>query len=68
MVITGLFLSVQAFAYIPKARELKFREFEIQDGSLVRFVDPDNGNICYLYRDGWNGASVGGISCVNKLK
>ncbi len=41
-----------------------FRLFEVYDVEITRFVDPDNGNVCYLSRDGHNGASVGGISCI----
>ena len=40
-----------------------FRLFEVYGVEIIRFVDPDNGNVCYLGRDGYN-VNLGGISCV----
>lgn len=56
----GIMFGGYAFAY----GEIPYRAFIAADEEIVRFVDPDNGNICYMVGRTTIGSKNASISCV----
>lgn len=45
--------------------ETPYRSFVVADEQIVKFVDPDNGNICYMIGRTTIGSKNASISCLN---
>lgn len=57
LVIVILFLGVRVFADYDS---VSYRTLIVNDIRIYRFVDPDNGNVCYMTQpDTYKGSGIG---------
>lgn len=58
----GLVFSGTAFAFVADyTPDLYYRQFTVNGATVDKFVDPDNGNVCYL---SYSRLAAVGISCL----
>jgi len=59
IILVAILFPLTVGAYLTK---VDYRIFSVGYYDILRFVDPDNGNICYITQK--CGYACGGISCV----